>query len=62
MTNVVEGRCWHKYACSYDTADGQFSFSIHALSMEHAVAMLEELKQTARIDGQIEVEGDATDI
>ena len=52
--SVVEGgRTWHKFSCEYDTADGKFGFYIYAISFEHAVAMLEELKQTARVDGQV---------
>lgn len=50
---VVDGRTWRTYTCSYDTADGKFCFSIMALSMEHAAAMLEELKATARLDGEL---------
>jgi hypothetical protein len=47
------GRTWRTYTCSYDTADGKFCFTIMALSMEHAAAMLEELKETARLDGEV---------
>lgn len=51
---VVDGRMWRTYTCSYDTADGRFAFEIMALSMEHAAAMLEELKATAKLDGEID--------
>lgn len=47
------GRTWKTYTCSYDTADGKFVFTIMAISMEHAAAMLEELKATARLDGEV---------
>jgi hypothetical protein len=47
----VDDRTWRLFPCSYDTADGKFSFEIYALSIEHAAAMLAELKATARLDG-----------
>ncbi len=53
LTSVIDGRTWRTYACSYESADGRFSFEIMALSMEHAVAMLEELKATAKLDGEL---------
>lgn len=49
----VAGRTWHLYSFSYQTQDGNFSGYLHALSFEHASYMLEELKETAKIDGQI---------
>ncbi len=50
---VVNDRVWHLFDCEYDTADGKFSFYIYALSMEHAAAMLQELKATAKLLGQV---------
>ena len=47
------GREWRTFTASYDTADGRFAFTFMALSMEHAAAMLEELKATARLDGEV---------
>ncbi len=54
LTVHQAGRDWHLYDIQYDTADGKFSFSIYALSMEHAAAMVEEIKTTARLVGRIE--------
>lgn len=51
LSCVLDGRKWETYACSYDTPDGQFSFTIMALSMEHAAAMLADLKENAKLDG-----------
>jgi hypothetical protein len=51
---VVDGREWRTYTCSYDTADGKFAFTIMAISMEHAAAMLEELRATAKLDGELD--------
>jgi hypothetical protein len=53
LTCVVDGRKWRTYTCSYDSPDGKFSFDIMALSLEHAAAMLLELKDTARLDGEV---------
>jgi hypothetical protein len=40
----VDGRTWRLFPCSFDTADGKFGFTLYALSLEHAAAMLAELK------------------
>jgi hypothetical protein len=53
LTAVVDGRTWRTFTCSYDTPDGTFTFKIMALSMEHAAAMLADLKETARLDGEL---------
>ena len=49
----VAGRKWNLYSFTYKTEEGNFVGYLHALSFEHASYMLEELKQTAEIDGQI---------
>ncbi len=48
-----DGRTWRMFACEYQTVDGKFGFHIYAISHEHAVAMMEELKQTAVVLGQV---------
>ena len=53
LTCEVEGRQWYLYGFSYETPDGKFSGCLHATSAEHASYMLEELKATAVLDGQI---------
>jgi hypothetical protein len=53
MKQFIEGRTWKQYLCSYESADGKFGFTIMAISMEHAAAMLAELKATARLDGEL---------
>jgi hypothetical protein len=52
-TAVVDGRTWKTYACSYDSPDGRFAFTIMAISMEHAAAMLADLKDNAKLDGEL---------
>ena len=54
LTFVQDGRTWKTYCCSYDTADGKFAFTIMAISTEHAAAMIEELKATAKLDGELD--------
>ena len=49
----VNGAQWHLFGFSYETPDGRFSGYLHATSPEHASYMLEELKATAVLDGQI---------
>ena len=49
----VNGRDWYLFSIDYDTDDGKFTTYIHALSLAHAHMMLAELKQTARIGGQV---------
>lgn len=53
ITCVVGGRVWRLYGVEYDTADGKFCTYIHALSWDHAVMRLEELKESARVYGEI---------
>ena len=51
LSCVLDGRKWDTYTCSYSTPDGRFAFTIMALSMEHAAAMLADLKENAKLDG-----------
>lgn len=53
LTCEVDGRQWSLYGYTYKTMDGKFSGYLHATSAEHASYMLEELKATAVLDGQI---------
>ncbi len=54
ITTVVDGRTWRLFDVLYSTADGEFSTYIYALSFEHAELLIEELRQTARLGGQIQ--------
>lgn len=54
LTCVVDGRTWRLFGVDYTTADGEFATYVYALSFEHAAAIVEELKQTARLGGQLE--------
>jgi hypothetical protein len=52
-TVQVDGRDWHLFDIEFQTADGKFGTYIYALSHEHAELMLSELKETARVSGQV---------
>ncbi len=49
----VNGKEWYLFSVDYDTADGKFTTYIYALSLEHAFMLVEEMKQTARVGGQV---------
>lgn len=50
---VVDGRKWNLYTFDYKTPDGTFSGYVHAISMEHAAAMLADMKETAELKGEM---------
>jgi hypothetical protein len=50
---TINGRIWNLYSFEFQTADGLFSSYFYAISFEHAAAILEELKETAKLSGQI---------
>lgn len=52
-TVTVDGRQWNLFSVDYETPDGRFSFYIHALSYEHALLIVDDIKATARISGQV---------
>lgn len=54
LNTFVDGRQWNLFTVAYDTADGQFETYIYAISWEHAVALVEELKETATVSGQLQ--------
>lgn len=49
----VDGRTWSLFTFKYETPDGTFNGYLHALSLEHAAALLFDLKQTAELVGQM---------
>ena len=50
---VVAGQRWHLFLFEYKTPDGIFSGYLHAISAEHAAAMLADLKENAELKGQM---------
>jgi hypothetical protein len=53
IRTTVDGRVWRLYLISYETVDGVFATHIYALSHEHAEILLDELKQTAKVLGEL---------
>ena len=50
---VAGGRKWLLFLFEYATPDGIFSGYLHAISAEHAAAMLADLKENAELKGQV---------
>lgn len=53
-TTRVDGRTWRLFSVPYSTADGEFSTYVYAISFEHAAAIVEELKGSARLGGMVQ--------
>jgi hypothetical protein len=53
LTCEVRGKVWNLFTFQYTTPDGEFCGYLHAISAEHAVALLEDLKATAELKGQM---------
>ena len=53
LRTVVDGRTWHLYSYEYQSPDGVFVGYLHALSMEHAAALLCDMKDSAELAGEI---------
>ena len=49
-----DGRTWGLFAVEYDTADGTLQTYIYALSWEHAEHICGELRDSARVFGQVD--------
>lgn len=53
LRTVVGGKTWHLYTYEYSSPDGVFRGFLHALSMEHAAALLGDMKDSAELVGQM---------
>ncbi len=57
MTNPMAVRVgnveWRPFSVEFDTQEGPFTFTLFAVNWAHAMERLEELKQTAKIGGEI---------
>jgi hypothetical protein len=54
LSVTVDGREWKLFNVDYNTPDGAFSFKIYAISFEHAAAIVEEIKETAKLGGMLD--------
>ena len=50
---VVNGIRWRPFSVEFDTQEGTFTVELFAVDWAHAQMRLEELKQTARVVGEI---------
>ena len=56
---VEEGRTWRLYTYEYQSPDGVFVGYLHALSMEHAAALIGDMRASAELIGKmISIEGE----
>ena len=53
LRTVVDGRTWHLYTYEYQTPDGVFVGYLHALSMEHAAALIGDMRDGAELAGKM---------
>lgn len=53
LTCKVGEYTWQLFTFEYKTPDGEFCGYLYAVSFEHASALLEEMKETAELKGQM---------
>lgn len=53
ITCVVKGVQWRLFTFEYKSPDGEFCGYLHAVSAEHAAALLADMKDTAELKGQM---------
>ena len=59
MRTVVGGKTWHLYTYEFQSPDGVFRGFLHALSMEHAAALIYDMRISAELVGKMDsVEGE----
>ena len=58
LRTLVDGRIWHLYTYEYQTPDGVFVGYLHALSMEHAAALIGDMRAGAELVGKMVSVGD----
>ena len=44
---------WKPYSIEFESADGTFCFEIWAISFEHAELLIQDIRQTAKLSGEI---------
>lgn len=51
---------WKPFLCSYDTPEGKFSLTVHAISWEHAELQVQSIRESLTLDGEISaiIDGD----
>ena len=50
---TVGGREWHLFTADYQADNSTYSLQFHAISMEHAAALVEDIRATLTLRGQL---------
>jgi hypothetical protein len=50
---TVNGRQWHLFSAEYKADQGTYTLHFHAISMEHAAAVVEDIKATLTLRGEL---------
>ena len=53
LVSEVDGKRWNLYGVEYENSDGKYSFYLYAISFEHAELLLQDIKDTAKVYGQL---------
>lgn len=54
IRTVDEGRVWKLYMADYETPEGKFSLHFHAISMDHAAALVQDIKDSLTLLGEVD--------
>lgn len=49
----VRGKTWHLYSFEWGGADGTFCGHFYAISDDHAALVLQDIKDTAKLNGRL---------
>lgn len=50
---TVGGKQWYLFSAQYETPDGTYDFYFYAISFYHASIVLSDIKDTAKLTGQV---------
>lgn len=50
---VVNGKTWYLFSAEFSSDDGVYRFPFYAISHEHAEIVLRDIKETAKVVGQV---------
>ncbi|MGK4474130.1 hypothetical protein [Aeromonas molluscorum] len=53
LSTIVDGREWKLFTIRYTTPEADFEFYIHALSWDHANIILQDIRESGRVSGQV---------
>lgn len=44
---------WKPYSIEFESPEGKFVFTIYAISFEHAQLLIEDIRQTLKLSGEL---------